>query len=218
MKTLRTHRLIPSRFPTVSLFDWAQSAAELEQLAALEGLTNDRLKTESGDVSLIPRDEWVVGPGATPLMAAFTHPGPSRFTDGSYGIYYAGDTLDTAIAETVFHRERFLRASNEVACLIQMREYVATLTQSLENLTLKQHAEFLHPSPEQYAVSQAFAKNLREQKIWGLYYPSVRKAEAYCVAIFRPKALSIPVQGCHLEYIWDGEKIVQIRQSVVWTG
>lgn len=30
------HRLIPSKFPPVTLFDWADSSEELEQIAALE--------------------------------------------------------------------------------------------------------------------------------------------------------------------------------------
>ncbi|MGA2654556.1 MAG: RES family NAD+ phosphorylase [Gammaproteobacteria bacterium] len=210
---LTTHRLIPTRFPTISFFDWAESAEELEQLAELEGLTNDRLKNEQGDIYLIHRDDWVLGPGATPLMAAFTHPGVSRFTDGSYGVYYAGDSLASAIAETIFHRERFLRASNEMSCLIQMREYIATIVQPLETLSLEKHAELLDPDPAQYFISQTFAKNLRGKNTWGLYYPSVRKPDSHCVAIFRPKAMSIPTQGCHLDYIWDGEKIAQVRQS-----
>ena len=44
-------------------------------------------------------------------MAAFTHLNPegSRFSDGSWGVFYAGNDLNTAIAETRHHRERFLR-------------------------------------------------------------------------------------------------------------
>ncbi|HAT9600672.1 TPA: RES domain-containing protein, partial [Legionella pneumophila] len=39
----KVHRLIPSKFPPVTLFDWADSAEELEQIALLEGLTNERI-------------------------------------------------------------------------------------------------------------------------------------------------------------------------------
>ncbi len=83
------HRLIPSRYPPIDLFEWADSAQELEEIAALEGLTNERLVTECGNIHLVVQDDWVSGPGASALMAAFTHPGASRFSDGSYGIYYA---------------------------------------------------------------------------------------------------------------------------------
>ncbi|MDF2974655.1 MAG: uncharacterized protein K0R61_5105 [Microvirga sp.] len=46
-------------------------------------------------------------------MAPFTHLNPkgSRFSDGSYGVYYAADRLSTAIAETAHHFASFARES-----------------------------------------------------------------------------------------------------------
>jgi hypothetical protein len=211
--TSAVHRLIPSRFPPVSVFDWATSPEEAEQIAFLEGLTNDRLKTQHGDISLVAREDWVGGIGATPLMAAFTHVGESRFADGSYGVYYAGDSLDTAICETKFHRERFLAASNEPACLIQMREYIAHVRYELVDIDARHYSALLDPDPNRYAVSQDFAREVRTDKEWGLVYPSVRKPGATCVAIFRPPALTIPTQGCHLDYIWDGHAIVSVSKA-----
>lgn len=207
------HRLIPSRFPTINLFDWVQSAKELEEVATLEGLTNDRLSTEYGELYRVAKEDWVSGPGATILMAPFTHPGESRFTDGTYGVYYAGDSLQTAIAETKFHRERFLNASKETPCLLQMREYTTKVQQSLVDITRGGFKKYCHPDPTQYSVSQAFGRELKESREWGLLYPSVRMKGKNCVAIFRPPALTIPVQGCHLDYIWDGNSISEVRLS-----
>lgn len=206
---MHTHRLIPSRFPPVSLFEWAQTPEELHALAALEGLTNERL----GDLSMVPEEDWVLGPGSSVIMAAFTHRGPSRFSKGNFGIYYAADTLETAIAETVYHRERFLRASGEQPTFIQMREYKADVLEPLEKLTLDTHAHLLNSDPLAYEPSQDFGEAKRSENIWGLHYPSVRRADGTCVAVFRPIALSIPVQGCHLEYIWDGEKIADVFKT-----
>jgi RES domain-containing protein len=206
---MRTHRLIPSRFPPVSLFEWATTPEELHALAALEGLTNERLT----DLSMIPEEDWVLGPGSSVIMAAFTHRGASRFSKGHFGIYYAADALDTAIAETVYHRERFLSASHEQPTLIQMREYQADVLQPLEQLTIDTHPHLFNTDPLAYEPSQDFGEAKRSENIWGLHYPSVRKENATCVAIFRPPALSIPIQGCHLEYIWDGEKIADIFKA-----
>ncbi|MBS0286003.1 MAG: RES family NAD+ phosphorylase [Proteobacteria bacterium] len=210
------HRLIPSRFPPVLLFDWADSEEELEEIAALEGITNDRIKTEYGDISLVAKEDWVGGPGSTPLMAAFTHPGNSRFADGTYGVYYAANNLETAVAETKFHREIFLKASNEAACLIQMREYISKVNKKLVDLFNEKYNHLLQTDINQYATSQDFGRQARIQKLWGLYYPSVRNISGKCVAIFRPPALTIPVQGCHLDYIWDGHKISEVRVSASW--
>lgn len=207
----RVHRLIPSRYPPVSLFDWAESAEELEQIAQLEGLTNERLLSECGNITLVAKEDWVSGPGSTPLMAAFTHPGESRFADGRYGVYYAADSLNAAIAETVFHRQRFLSASNEPICLIQMREYIGKVKKPLVDINSQSFNYLLNPNPAYYSESQRFAQEIRAQGEWGLLYPSVRKTLAHCVAIFRPPALTLPIPGKHLDYIWDGSQISEIR-------
>lgn len=211
------HRLIPSRYPPILLFEWASSAEELAMLAEIEGLTNDRLHNEEGRLCLVPQEDWVWGEGSTPVMAAFTHPGPSRFSDGRYGVYYAGTTLNTAIAETRYHREQFLSASNEAACAIQMREYIGHVKKPLVNLDARGYDSILDPDITTYPRSQAFAQSLKDNKEWGIYYPSVRLTGGHCVAVFRPPALSIPVQGCHLNYIWDGTRISEIMKSSVLT-
>jgi hypothetical protein len=211
----KVHRLIPSRFPPVSLFDWADSQDELTEIAALEGLTNDRLHAEQGDIYLVAKDDWVGGPGSTPLMAAFTHPGNSRFSDGTFGVYYAGDTVETAIAETKYHRERFLKASKEQPCLIQMREYISNVQEKLVDLFPNEYANLFDSDPVNYSISQEFAREARQSKAYGLYYPSVRYHSGKCVAIFRPPALTIPIQGGHFDYIWDGSAINEVRRSHV---
>ncbi len=207
----KVHRLIPSKFPPVSLFDWATTPEEMEQIALLEGLTNDRLEAELGRINLIPKEDWILGPGSTPIMAAFTHIGfTSRFSDGSYGIYYAASSLDTAIKETAFHRERFYKASNEPTCSISMREYVAKIKKPLVDITGNEFNVFLNPDPDFYVTSQSFGKKIQSENHWGLVYPSTRDKGAECVAIFRPPALTIPDQGRHLKYIWDGTCISEV--------
>ena len=211
----KVHRLVPSKFPPISLFDWAESKEELEQIAALEGLTNPRLKTELGEINRVSKAEWVSGKGATPVMAAFTHIGyASRFTDGSFGIFYAADTIHAAIKETIFHRERFYRASHEAPCSISMREYIANITQPLIQLNKTTHQDYLSPDISSYRKSQQFGLELREQNVWGISYPSVRYPEGTCVAILRPKAIAIPVnQGAHYRYLWDGDTIHSVYKE-----
>lgn len=208
----KTHRLIPSRFPPISIFDWAESADELEQIAMLEGLSNARLKAVYGNTTLVEAADWVSGPGATPLMAAFTHTGPSRFSSGQFGVYYTADSLQTAIAETKYHREIFLRASNEPACLLQMREYTCRVTERCLDLRPKADKKLLNPND--YAESQRFGSDCHKAKEWGIIYPSVRYRTGTCVAIFRPTAVTLPKQGCHLDYIWDGECISDVRKAI----
>lgn len=98
-----SHRLVSSRFPPVGLFDRIARAADLDAIFELEALTNDRLRDEAGDLSLVPRADRVAGPGTTPTMAAFTHLNPegSRFSDGSFGAYYCARDFVTALADRV---------------------------------------------------------------------------------------------------------------------
>jgi hypothetical protein len=205
------HRLIPSKFPPIALFDWANSAEELEQIALLEGMTNERIQAELGTINLINKKDWIGGPGSTPIMSVFTHIGfESRFSDGSFGIYYAASSIETAIKETCFHRERFYSASKEKPCSISMREYIATIKKPLLDITHKSYGDLLNPDLDSYGKSQEFGKKIRDELHWGLLYPSVRNPSGLCMSVFRPPALSIPTQGCHLKYIWDGHQISDV--------
>jgi hypothetical protein len=89
----------------------AADPAYLEAVFLIESLTNDRLRDEVGEITLVPPADRVSGPGSSFVMGAFTHlpPGGSRFSDGSFGVFYAARERETSIAETVRHRERFLR-------------------------------------------------------------------------------------------------------------
>src|SRR5690606_7738687 len=108
-------RIIPSRFPPIQLFERVTDPDDLEAIFELEALTNPRLRDEAGDIRLVAPQDRISGPGTSVIMAAFTHLNPdgSRFTDGTFGVFYAAGDIETAIAETSYHRERFMRATAE---------------------------------------------------------------------------------------------------------
>ena len=141
-----SYRIVPSRFPPVGLFDRIASPADLDALFELEGMTNPRLRQEIGDLSMVPPGRRITGPGTTPVMAAFLHANPSgsRFSDGRWGVYYAARERDTAIAETIHHRQAFLRYTREPACVLQMRCYLAdvAVNGANENNTLTMTGTF----------------------------------------------------------------------------
>lgn len=118
-----SHRLIASRFPTVGLFDDVAAPEDLDVVFAIEALTNPRIRQEMGELSLVAPSDRVVGPGASLIMAAFTHLNPvgSRFSQGGYGVYYAARHIETAIAEVSHHRAEFLRRTNEAELDIDLR-------------------------------------------------------------------------------------------------
>lgn len=209
------YRIIPSRFPPISLFEAVADPADLEAVYQIEAMTNDRLRESAGDLQLVPPEDRISGPGTSIIMAAFTHLNPigSRFTDGSFGAFYAGRTLATAIAETRFHRIRFLEATNEPAQELDMRAYAVDLDATLHDIRgLRGSRPDLY-DPHDYSEAQRTARSLREAGSEGIVYQSVRDQDGECVAIFRPRLLSKARPERHLCYVWDGKSISMVYEK-----
>ncbi len=212
----KCHRIVSSRFPPVSIFEEVADPADLEGVYWVEGLTNPRLREELGDLTLVAPEDRVAGPGTTPIMAAFTHlnPSGSRFSDGSYGVYYGARCANTAIAETVYHVERWAKESRDPATTFTMRQYIGELIERPYHDIRGQraaHPGLFQSDPARYGPAQAFGAALRAQRSWGLLYDSVRFSDGECVAVFRPTALGPVRQTRHLAYVWDGTRIVDTQ-------
>ncbi|MEA3275338.1 MAG: RES family NAD+ phosphorylase [Pseudomonadota bacterium] len=209
------YRIIPSRFPPIQLFQRVADPADLEAVIAVESLTNERIRDQVGELHLVPVEECIAGPGSSVIMAAFTHRNPegSRFSDGSYGVFYAGAELETAVAETRYHRERFMGATSEPPMELDMRVYLTDLDGELHDLRglRGDYPGVYHP--ENYAEGQALGGALRAQGAGGIVYESVRRTESECVAVFRPPLLSNCRQGPHLSYVWDGARISHVYEK-----
>jgi len=204
-------RIVASRYPPIALFErLTADAAVWNALIALEQLTNPRVRDEVGDIALVAPDERVSGPGASYVMASFTHLNPkgSRFGDGSYGVYYAASAIETAVAETVFHFEAFARDSGDPPRMEDMRVLfgeVAAEFRDVGALDEPRRAQILDPGS--YEASRAFARQLRDAGANGVVYPSVRRPGSECVGAFRPRTVELPRQERHLKYRWNGERV-----------
>lgn len=210
-----SYRIIPSRFPPIGLFERVADPADLEAVYAIEALTNPRLREAVGEIRLVAPEDRVSGPGSSVIMAAFTHlsPSGSRFSDGSFGVFYAAHDPDTAIAETRYHRERFLTATAEPPIEVDMRVYLIDLAARLHDLRgLAGHFPAVY-HPTDYAAGQALGRRLRAEAADGIAYDSVRQAGGECVAIFRPRLLSHCRQERHLCYVWNGSRIATVYEK-----
>ena len=204
-------RIIASRYPPIDLFErLTPDLAVWEALIALEQLTNPRVRDDVGKIVLVPPYDRVAGPGASYVMASFTHLNPkgSRFSDGTYGVYYAASELETAVAETVFHFEAFARDSRDPPRREDMRVLVGAVAEHFDDvgaLPEPQRTQIL--DPVSYAVAQGYAQEIRDAGANGVVYPSVRRAGGECLGAFKPRVVGVPHQERHLKYQWNGDRV-----------
>lgn len=210
-------RIIASRYPYTGIYDRIADPADLDAIVELEQLTNPRVRTEFGNLSLVRREDRVSGPGTTPIMAAFTNSAPSRFGDGTFGIYYAANAERTAVAETRYHRERFLRATQQGPIDLEMRVYhgeVAAQCDDVRSLTRRSKIY----NPQSYAASQRYGLERYREGLDGIVFNSVRDPGGECVAIFRPRLIKHCIPAAYLLYRWDGMSIVDVLRVSSLTG
>jgi RES domain-containing protein len=209
-------RIVPTRHPSVYLYDRVADASDFDALYALEALTNDRLRDETGVVQLVASEDRVFGAGSGPIMAAFTHVNPagSRFSDGSYGMFYAARERATAVAETAYHHARFLAATHEGAMHLPMRLYHVAIDarlHDLRNAAVVPQAVF---DPDDYTSARALGRVLHKRGAAGVVYRSVRRSTGQCVGLFRPRGAKSCLQAAVLLYAWNGERFTDIYEKV----
>ncbi|WP_306259873.1 RES family NAD+ phosphorylase [Pararhizobium sp. IMCC21322] len=210
----RYYRLINSAYPPIDVFEDIADPQDWALLAHAESKTNPRLAETIGNLDLVPQARRVGGPGASYVMAPFTHctpDKPGRFHDGHRGAFYGADRFETAIAETVHHVAGFFSATSEAAGWVtQMRELIGSVDAELIDIRGDGFADLL--DPDSYAASQAFAAEMIATGADGIVYPSVRQPYGQCFAAFYPDIPDVPVQGRHFSYHFDGQRIDMIKE------
>lgn len=204
-------RIIRSIFPPIDLFEDIADPADWPLLIAAEQKTNPRLMETIGNLDLVPAERRVAGAGASWLMAPFTHVSPdrpSRFSDGSFGVLYVGDRFEVALLETVHHHARFMLATVQPpGWTSQFREILLDVDAELHDLRGGGEEVAAALDPLDYAQSQQLGGRLRDAASEGVVYPSVRCPGGECAGLFYPDGASQPVQGRHLDYHWNGERV-----------
>ncbi len=213
-----THRLIPSRYSEAGtvLAELARNDADLQNLIALDGATNDRIQAEQHGIIGISPYELVYGiPSAHIVNAAFTHASDSgaRFSDHTRGAWYAAGRQEASLAEVTYHKARRLA---DVICprepFGKPPRDVSTFDDWLADFEAQFHvldppsafADCLQPEPVPacYANSQILARTLLNSGSNGVVYPSVRLPGSPCLVCFRPALVYSPRKSERLEIIF----------------
>jgi hypothetical protein len=210
-------RIIRSSFPPIDLFEDIADPADWPLLISAEMKTNPRLMETIGNLDLVPPERRVSGPGASYLMAPFTHVSPdrpSRFSDGTFGVLYVAGDFEVALFETIHHHARFMaRTAEAPGWTSQFREIVLDVEARLHDVRGddERYAPLLHP--DDYSAGQALGRALRHEGSNGIAYPSVRKKGGECVGLLYPDCASSPVQGRHIDYHWNGSRVDLYRDA-----
>ena len=209
-------RIIRSMFPPADLFEDIAEPEDWPLLISAEQKTNPRLTETIGNIDLVPAERRVRGPGASYLMAPFTHSTvdrPSRFSDGRQGVLYIARDFETAVCETAYHHARFMAATNEAPSWgSRFRELLIDVIAELHDI--RGNAPDLREllDPDDYTKSQQFGASLLTIGSEGIAYPSVR-GEGDCAGLFYPDLAHNPAQGRHLEFHWDGTRVDLVRNA-----
>lgn len=214
-EAVQAYRLVNSKFPPIALFDDVADAEDFEALYQIQALTNPRLQNEIGRLELIPRDQIPFGiAGCSYATAPFTHVNPagSRFSNGSFGVLYLADRMDTAIAEVCYHQQRYW---SKVPELNYERFVFRGLTASFNEIGLKDATVVPLSNPiyamDNYAHANQLGAEINAAGCPGLRYHSVRSAGNICWALMTPRSVTSIIQSAHYEMIWSGQ-VISVNQ------
>ncbi|MBK8185933.1 MAG: RES family NAD+ phosphorylase [Cellvibrio sp.] len=205
------YRLMPSKFPPIALFEDVANHQDFEILFAIQAITNPRLRQELGNLNCVPVEERPYGiRGCSYALGPFVHVNPSgsRFSRGYFGIYYAAVDIQTAIAETRYHQEKYFSSIEGLKYdRLSMRCLKTIFSANLHDIRGDQHRQSNWYLLDDYHHSQLLGDQLKKMGSTGIVYDSVRNPGHSCYGLFTPKVIADVIQAAHYSYIWDGIKI-----------
>lgn len=215
LRQLDTVRLIPSRYSIPDDSVLARIAPDNATLAVvfdLDHATNDRLTAQANLLPDIGIDELVFGiPHYRIINAVFCHAHPlgARFNGPDRGAWYAGISINTSLAEVIFHKTVALAEVNWFHDNISYDVYLADLASEFHDLRNQpQYADCLNP--ESYLASQLLAGDLFDAGSAGIIYASVRHPGGTCIACFRPAIVAHVRKTQRWRLGWSGSQTPQV--------
>jgi hypothetical protein len=119
--------------------------------------------------------------------------------------------VQTALAESVFHRSREIGEGGVYETRMQLRVYLADLSSKFHDVRSIRGGAAFH-DPDDYERPQQLGRTLLEAGSNGIVYRSVRHPGGECVACFRPRLVRHVRIGGHYEYRWEGRPEPVVRK------
>ena len=155
------------------------------------------------------------------IIWPFKHWQASRFSDGSYGVWYGSDSVETTVYESAYHWYRGLLSDagfERTTVVAERKVYSVACNAALLDFrkSAEDHPDLLHPSD--YAFCQSVGSRIHREGHPGLLTQSVRRPAGTNVAIFNANILSNPRHNCQLTYRLEDDQIVVEKQPGVEWG
>jgi len=200
-------RLIPTRRPYVNLYERIISADKTEALLNIEAMTNPRVREAYQKTDIIKKQDSYKGGNRHLIEASFLYLSESRFSDSTFGIFYAAKELDTAIEETKYHKAKFYASTKESPFVFQMSLLEGEIKANMHDIREKIKGLEEIYSPSSWTKSQNFGCFLKSNNSNGVIYNSVRHKRGTCFGIFKPNKIKSIKETKFISYYWNGEKI-----------
>lgn len=144
----------------------------------------------------------------------------SRFSDGSYGVWYGSDSVETSVYESAYHWYGGLLtdAGFEREVVVAERTvFLVSCTAALLDLRRASHRYPALLDPNEYGYCQSVGARIHREGHPGLVIQSVRRPDGENLAIFNPSVLSQPRHHCHLTYLLQhGQIEVKKQPNSIW--
>lgn len=212
----KAYRMVPSKYPPVSLFDDVADQASFEALYAVQARVNPRIRNDLGEITLVPTPERPFGiRGFHYALAPFTHLNPdgSRFSNGDFGVFYCAREKIGAIDETVYHMQKWLGYTRMEPQDINMRCLKADFSATGVDIRGEEWLNHGYHAPYDYSVSRQLGLCAKRDGREAIFYQSVRHTGIDCYALLTPRVLHSVVQANHFGYLWNGSTIETVYEK-----
>ena len=185
--------------------------SELDALAELEGATSSRLMGQNRGIGSVPAHEFVYGvPHAAFINASFAYAKPrqpNRFNGADRGAWYAAISVETCLAEVVFHMTDALAKAGDFNATVEYAELFASMAGEFVDL------RNVRPWPPclssdisiGYPAGNVLADATRAEGLNGIVYPSIRHEGGTCLVALWPHVIQSVAQGEIYRIVWSGE-------------
>jgi len=198
----------PIEHPAEKLVESAMAG----DIRALLALTDAVERHRSGDIRIVAPEEDYVGDHKEYVLRPFAHPAESRFSDGTFGVLYAGASVHTAIDESVYWLTRFYLDSTFPAGTIAPKIHLVFRTVApLADVRMARGGISSIYDPDDYTISRMWGVQLRSAH-GGLWYDSVRRKGDECIGLFIPRFVSNVRVAGRFEFEWNGSKFTSVKE------